>query len=67
MTSPFRLKAAVKPAEPATLSGYGYWNTQNFLLFGVKWCILCLITNYFSKILNMYYLGLCEMPFNMHS
>lgn len=29
----FRLNAAVKPSEPATLFGYGYWTIHNFLLF----------------------------------
>lgn len=37
----FRLNAAVKPSEPATLFGHGYWTIHNFLLFGVKLGILC--------------------------
>lgn len=37
----FRLNAAVKPSEPATLFGYGYWTIHNFLLFWVKLGILC--------------------------
>lgn len=37
----FRLNAAVKPSEPATLFGYGYWTIHNFLLFWVNLGILC--------------------------
>lgn len=61
----FRLNAAVKPSEPATLFGYGYWTIHNFLLFWVKLGILCFDNKLAISQKNLWtciIIGLCEMP-----